>query len=139
LAALTAVAAGCTARGTSLADCPQQFDPRSLTDEDLMTQLGRLPERGATTRFSVNRTIFERREWIESNYRGVIDVFAGEGWGVTKSHDELGKIAFQRAPDRMIVVEVSSRRHCPDPDRGTLLVLSPEGLRVPVRFVYPER
>lgn len=117
--------------------CPGQFDPGPLSDEQLQrAEIGRVPERGATDRETILETIAQRRAWLDENYEGVERVEAGQGWGVTHSRDELGNITFHREPDNIIVTTVAERANCPDPEKGTLLIFSPDNRRVPVRFVY---
>lgn len=117
--------------------CPGQFDPSDLSRAQLRQEnIGRIPEQGATSRETVAQTVAQRRGWIRENYRGVLDVAVGDGWGVTFTRDQLGDVTFHREDDHMIVTTVNSKANCPDPERGTLLIIGPEGLRVPVWFVY---
>ncbi|HYZ91807.1 MAG TPA: hypothetical protein VFA34_05365 [Actinomycetota bacterium] len=119
------------------AACPGQYNPSKLSDRALRREnIGKLPERGATTQSHVERTLAQRHGWIEANYPGVVDVKVDDGWGVTYTRDQYGDITFHHAPDFLIETTVAKRRDCPDPERGTLLIFGPEGLRVPVRFVY---
>lgn len=55
---------------------------------------------------------------------------------MTQTRDELGNITLRREPDQIIVAKVAERSDCPDPDKGTLLIFSPDKKRVPVRFEY---
>ena len=134
--ALTLVAPAC-ASTPATTGCPGHFDPSEMSDAELRRQeLGKIPERGSTSRETVTDTVALRRSWIEENYRGVETVAVGEGWGVTYTNDELGNKTFHRGPDHIIVATLASRGDCPDPERGTLLVFSSDGKRVPVRFVF---
>lgn len=133
---ITALVLGGCSTNESIS-CPRQFDPGGLADAQLKNlEFGRIPDRGATTRESVTKTIQLRRNWIERNYRGVEALEVGEGWGVTYSRDELGNITFHREPDHIIVTTVTERSDCPDPEKGTLLIFNSEKQRVPVRFEY---
>lgn len=130
-----ALGAGCS--GRQAADCPGLFNPGRLSRSQLEREgIGRIPERGSTTLEVVRSTIERRRGWIKRNYPGVEDVASGEGWGVTYVRDQFGNITYKHADDHMIVVTMKTKQTCPDPDRGTLLILTPDGLRVPVRFAY---
>jgi hypothetical protein len=123
--------------GPQARPCPGQFDPGKLSDRALRREnIGKLPERGATTRDNVERTIAQRRGWIEQNYAGVEVVQVADGWGVTYTRDQYGDVTFTRARDFLILTTVKTRSDCPDPERGTLLIFGPGGLRVPVRFAY---
>lgn len=117
--------------------CPGQYDPSDIKTSQLKREnIGRFPERGATTRAFVERTIVQRREWIEKNYAGVVEVAIDDGWGVTYTRNKYGDISFHRKADYLILTTVKTRKDCPDPERGTLLIFGSRGLRVPVRFAY---
>lgn len=135
LVAILCIAAACSG-DPETKNCPGQFDPGGLSDTELRRHYGELPESTATTEESVRATIDERRGFLERQYSGVVDVEAGEGWGVSYTRDELGNVTFHRKPDRMVVVTQEKRSDCRDPERGTVLLFTPSGDRVPVRFVY---
>jgi hypothetical protein len=117
--------------------CPGQSDPGRMTDRQLKKHgIGGIPERPATARENVEWALDHRRKWIEENYRGVVDVVVGEGWGVAYSNDQYGNKTYHRERDHMLVTIVSAKSSCPDPERGILFVIARDGMRVPVRFAY---
>lgn len=137
LVVLGLLAVAACSREPATTACPGQFDPSDLSQAQLRREnIGRIPEQGATTRDTVAATVAQRRGWIKQNYRGVVDVAVGDGWGVTYTRDQYGNVTFHRDDDHMIVTTINAKANCPDPERGTLLIFGPENLRVPVWFVY---
>ena len=135
-AILLSAAVACTTDKAARA-CPGQYNPSRIKTSQLKREnIGRIPERGATTREFVEQTIVQRRTWIEKNYSGVVDIAVDDGWGVTYTRNQYGDITFHRTPDFLILTTVETRKDCPDPERGTLLIFGKKGLRVPVRFAY---
>ena len=139
-AAFVVIASISCARGTSVANCPGQENPRGKTDAELDASARRsVPEKAAVTRESVNWTVHNRRAYLERNFRDVEAVGAGDGFGISYTLDKFGKATYHRERDYMIVVTMRNKTACPDTiEGGTLFVFGRDGDRVPVRFVYPK-
>lgn len=134
------LAASLSCGGPEIANCPGQEDPSRMSNAELEAGGRRsVPERDAVTREIVNRTLADRRAYLERNFRDVENVATGDGFGVSYTLDQFGNATFHRERDYMIVVTMRNRTACPDTTQGgTLFVFGPDGHRVPVRFVYRE-